>query len=274
MKNIIKFQVKNALSNSVCLIMIILTCAFGVISFILKCISTYKMDIIEVPSAFTQFFFNAFNMEYVAAFGIILPFLSCATFSDSYVTDIKSNYICISITKTGIKQYYFSKLISAFICGALIVFIPQIINYILCLIAFPYDSTYEYSWDLWQSNFFTVRINEFFLFKDIYIFSPYLYFLLYVLISSIVSGVISVIAYQFSFIIPNRIFVLSFMFVIMNLSFRFFDTKGLPFDINEYIFGNYVGGQTYHLMTVIFLVYLTIALLPTPFALKKLRNCL
>lgn len=275
MKKHIKFQMQNAFSSTGFLIILMLMSAFAVVSFIIKCIGTYQADIISVPSAFTQFFLNTYiNDEFVGIFEIILPFAAVAAFSDSFLTDLNSDYITASITRGSIKHYYFSKMIAVFTCGALVILLPQLINFLLCLITFPQDSTYIYTWDLWQTHFFDASSFEHFLFAKLYIFSPYLYFLLYILICSVFSGITALIAYQFSFIIQNRIFTLSFMFIIVNLLHRYIDAKGVPYDVNEYIFGNYVGGQTYTYMLLIFAFYAVFAFAPIPLALKKLRNCL
>lgn len=274
MKKYLKFQIKNAFCCSGFIRVLIFMTAFGVITFLIKCFSVFKADIISVPAAYEQFFFNGFNLGITSVFSIILPFAACAAFSDSYISDIKSNYLSVCITRGDLKQYFFSKMFAVFICGALVVFLPQIINYILCVLTFPLESTNIYSWDLWQADFYIYGMGENFLLKKLYIFSPYLYFALYVLISSFMSGVIAVIAYQASFFIKSKIFVISFMFVLMNLSLRYFEVKSIPFDLNEYIFGNYLGLQTYAKMFIVFAVYILLSLLPTPFSLKKLRNCL
>lgn len=103
----------------------------------------------------------------------------------------------------------------------------QILNLLLCLVAFPLDSTNQYTWDFWQSDTYTVTITDpAFLFKGLYIISLYLYILFHMLISSIASALIAVIAFQLSFIVQNRIFVLSFMFVAVNLVGAFLLVEG------------------------------------------------
>lgn len=274
MKNYLHFQIKNAFCYSGFIRVLIFMIAFGVVTFLIKCFTVFNSDIIEVPAAYEQFFFNGFNLGMTTIFGIIFPFAACAAFSDSYISDIKSNFLSVCISRGTHKQYFFSKMFAVFICGMLVVFLPQVINYTLCVVTFPLESTNIYSWDLWQADFYIIGMEETFLFKKLYIFSPYLYFMLYVLISSFMSGVVAVIAYQLSFFVRNKIFVISFMFIVMNLSFRYFNLKSIPFDLTEYIFGNYLGLQTYEKMFIVFAFYILLALLPTPLSLKKLRNCL
>lgn len=274
MKKHLAFQLNNAFVSSGFIRVSLFMVTFAIVSFALKCFSVFDSFIVKVPSAYAQFFFNGINFEYVYVFLIILPFVVCSAFSDSYVTDSKSNYIAISITRGNSKTYFFSKLIAVYICGVFVTFLPQIINYLLCLIVFPLESTNLYTWDLWQADFFISGFNEHFFFKDLYLLSPYVYFLVYILISSLMMGFVAVTAYQASFIIKNKIFVISIMFIAMNLSFRLLDAKSITYDLNEYIIGNYTGGQVLSHMLIVFAFYIILSLVLTPVSLKRLRNCL
>lgn len=271
----IKFQINNALCSPGFISVCILMAVFSMVCFIISCITEYKTDIISVAPANAQFFFNAFyNASYTRIFSVILPFAACAAYSDSYLSDYNGNRLPICLTRTKLSDYYFSKLIAVFFCGSFVILFPQVLNYILCMIAFPMESTNEYGLDLWQSTVYVEDVfvgGSYFLFKKLYIFSPYLYFIFYIIISGFVSGLIAVFAYQLSYFIKNRIFVLSFMFVAMNLSDALFTST--KFDINGYIFGCSVGGQTYLYFILTIAIYILLAALPTPFAIKRLKNC-
>lgn len=276
MKREIKFQVTNAFSSTSFIAMCVFAIVFAVVCFVISCISVYGDDIISVPCVYAQFFGNAHSNEwFVIIFSMVLPFVSCCAFADSYASDYYRNYVSICITRTNIKKYYFSKLIAVFVSGAFVIFLPQIINYLLCFIGFPIESTNEYTWDLWQADTYTVAIKEsFFLFKRLYIFSPYLYFFVYIIISSITAGIIAVIGYQISFFIRNKIFIWSFMFMVINLADVFFETYGIPMQINKYIFGYSVGGMTYGFLFLTLGIYILLSILPIPFALRRLKNCI
>lgn len=276
MKKEIKFQLNNALCSpgfiSVCIAMTL----FSAVCFIISCVTEYKTDIISVAPASAQFFFNAFyNASYTRVFSVILPLAACAAYSDSYLSDYNANRLPLCLARTKLPDYYFSKLIAVFFCGSFVIVFPQVLNYILCIIAFPIESTNEYGLDLWQSTVYAKDVfvgGSYFLFKKLYILSPYLYFILYIMISGFVSGLIAVIAYQLSYFIRNRIFILSFMFVAMNLSDALLTST--KFDINGYIFGCSVGGQTYLYFILTIGIYILFAALPTPFVIKRLKNCL
>lgn len=272
----IKFQLNNALCSpgfiSVCVAMVI----FSAVCFIISCVTEYKTDIISVAPASAQFFFNAFyNASYTRVFSVILPLAACAAYSDSYLSDYNANRLPLCLARTKLPDYYFSKLIAVFFCGSFVIVFPQVLNYILCIIAFPIESTNEYGLDLWQSTVYAKDVfvgGSYFLFKKLYILSPYLYFILYIMISGFVSGLIAVISYQLSYFIRNRIFILSFMFVAMNLSDALLTST--KFDINGYIFGCSVGRQTYLYFILTIGIYILFAALPTPFVIKRLKNCI
>lgn len=270
----LKFQLKNAFCYTGFIRVLIVMLLFGIITFVIKCAEVFGDDILSIPSAYQQFFFNGFNLSMTSVFSVILPFAVCAAFSDSYIYDLKRSFLTVSITRGSLKQYYFSKMSAVFICAGLVAFLPQAVNYLLCVIAFPIESTNIYQWDLWQADFYIYGMGDNFLFKDLYIFSPYLYFAFYVVLSSFMSGIIAVIAYQTSFFIKSRLFVTVFMFVFLNVTFRLLEAQQKPFDLYEYIFGNYLGLQTYGKMIIILGVLIITSVFPIPFSLRKLRNCL
>lgn len=276
MKKEIKFQLKNAICSTGFLSVSIIMIIFSLGCFILSCIPEYGKDITNVAPAEANFFFNGFyNSVYSRIFFIILPFAACAAYSDSYVSDYTNNRLSLCLTKTGIKKYYFSKLIAVFLCGAFVIFLPQLLNYVLCTIAFPINSTNVYGWDLWQSytycNGNLVGCPEF-LFKRLYIYSRYLYFILYMFISSAAGGLIATIGYQLSYFVRNKIFAISFMFAAINLADM---SDALSYiSIERYIFGCSVGIGTYATFVLTFAIYILFAALPTPFAIKRLKNCI
>lgn len=276
MKRELRFQLKNALSSTGFIAICVFAIVFAVVCFVISCISVYGDDIISVPAVYDRFFGNAYSNEwFVIIFSMILPFLSCCAFADSYVSDCDRNYIPICITRAGVKKYYFSKLIAVFIGGAFVILLPQIINYLLCLIAFPFSSTYEYTWDLWQADTYTFVISEsYFLFKRLYIFSPYLYFFTYIIISGIAAGIIAVIGYQASFFVRNKIFAWSLMFIAINLLSILFEVYCIPMKIDDYIFGFSVGNMTYGYMALTIGIYFLLSVIPIPFALRRLKNCI
>lgn len=274
MKKEIEFQLKNAVSSTGFLGIYFFMIIYSIACFVVKCIIAYKADIMTLEAAYSQFFLNGMYGEYTGIFTIIFPFAVSAAYADSYVSDYKNNSLAIFLTRMSVKKYYFSKMIAVFLCGGFVIFFPQILNFLLCIITFPLESTNLYTWDLWQAEIYIYMGEVNYLFKSLYIISPYLYFLFYILFSSIVAGVISVISYQLSYFVKNKMFVLSFMFIIINLAGHLLGTYGIQLDIKNCIIGNYAGMPTYFYFAVTIAIYFLLAVLPTPFAIKKLRECI
>ncbi len=276
MKKELSFQLKSAFYSKNFIIISSISILFSIICFLIKCAECYGVDIINVPSAYQQFFINArSNDSFVAILCVISPFLICAAFSDSYVTESNNLFVPICIIREGKNKYFFSKLIAVFICGAFVMVIPQLINMILCVITFPFESSYMYTWDLWQADIYTVDIaSDWFLFKNLYISSPYVYFLVFMVICGILSGIIAVISYEISFFIRNKIFVTSFMFILINLSNVLFESYMIPYNITHCMFGLSVSGITFQSFIITFVIYLSVMILLIPFSLRRLKNCL
>lgn len=276
MKKELSFQLKSAFYSKNFIIISSISILFSIICFLIKCAECYGVDIINVPSAYQQFFINArSNDSFVAILCVISPFLICAAFSDSYVTESNNLFVPICIIREGKNKYFFSKLIAVFICGAFVMVIPQLINMILCVITFPFESSYMYTWDLWQADIYTVDIaSDWFLFKNLYISSPYVYFLVFMVICGSLSGIIAVISYEISFFIRNKIFVTSFMFILINLSNVLFESYMIPYNITHCMFGLSVSGITFQSFIITFVIYLSVMILLIPFSLRRLKNCL
>ena len=263
MKKELTFQLKSAFHSNNFIIVSSISVLFGIICFLIKCAECYQTDIINVPSAYQQFFANVrSNDTFIAIFSIACPFLIAAAFSDSYVTESNNLFTSICIIREGKNKYYFSKLITVFICGAFVVITPQLINLLLCLIAFPQESTNLYTWDLWQADIFTVDIaSDWFLFKKLYIFSPYLYFFVFIMISGMISGIIAVISFEISFFVRNKIFVTSFMFIFINLTSVFFESYMIPYNIINCMFGLSVSGITFQSFVITCSIYLSVMII-------------
>lgn len=275
MKNSLKFQFKNMLNSPGFVLSILFATLFSVTCFVINCVPWLGNDVINLPAAYMQYMSNGMNILMVRVFSIIFPLIPCVAYSDSCLSDLNSHTILPIISRCGKRNYYYSKLVTVFCEGFTVITFPQLLNLLFCVVAFPLESTNIYTWDLWQADTYTVVIKEsFFLFKGLYIESPYLYFLFYILISGIVSGLVAVIAFQISFFVRNKIFVITFMFVLINLSSVYFSSRGLNFDICSYMFGYNAGGQNYRDFAILFIFYILAALIPSFYAIKRLNDCL
>lgn len=274
MKKELKFQLGVAFNSAGFLKVCVFGVAFGVACFAFACFSEYGRDIMSVQAAYMRFFANkgTFYVWQPMIFAIIMPLLACAAFSDSYLADSACRRFSLCAVREGAAKYYFSKLAAVFICGAFAVLLPQLVNLILCLIAFPLESTNLYTEDLLQSDFYSADILGKTLFGGVYIISPYLFLVLFMLISGVFAGLISVIAYQLSYFVKNKTFVLTFMFIFVNLFGILCDFRGIGLNILSCIFGLEIPSPTYGEFAAVAAIYICAAAAPIPFALKKVKN--
>ena len=176
----------------------------------------------------------------------------------------------------GIGRYYRSKLVAVFCGGFLPIFATQALNMGLCLIAFPLNGTQRYGWDLFQdSTYWNYVSDPHFFFQHLYLYSPYLYYLLYMLLSALVAGLFAVAAWQFSFYVRNRIFTYTIMFlVVQGIEYLLILTPDWPLNILSYLYGMNPTVPTPAGFAICMAFYLALAFLPALIVPKKLRNCL
>lgn len=268
----IKMQLKSAFASNGFVYSCIFSVLYAVVCFLINCIIWYGSDILRVPSANQMFLFDGSEFSGII-FSMILPFLAACGFADSFVSDYNSNYLIVNLSRTTAKRYYFSKMTAVFISAAFIIILPQIINFLFCIIAFPLNSSVVNTLDLWQADLYVYMGSENFLFRDLYVLSPYVYFVFYIILSGIAAGIIAVINFQASSFVKNKILSLSLMFIFINLFGIYCEAK-MALDIKTYIFGFNISGMTYEYMIITFTAYILMAVLPIPFALRKVRNCI
>ena len=253
--------------------------AFGVLYavgyFVAMCLRNMHLDAIAQPTPYSAYANQGLSLT-APYFLMLLPLLSCISFSDSSLYERNNHLLAPLLGKMGIGRYYRSKLVAVFCGGFFPIFATQALNMGLCLIAFPLNGTQRYGWDLFQDYTYWGIVNDpLFLFKRLYIASPYLYYFFFMMVSSFVAGLFAVAAWQFSFFVRNRIFTYTIMFlVVQGIAYLLILTPDWPLHINEYLLGYYPGGQTYVGMALCIIFYLALALLPALIVPKKLKNCL
>ena len=253
--------------------------AFGVLYavgyFVAMCLRNMHLDAIAQPTRYSAYSTHGLSFT-TPYFMYLFPILACISFSDSSLYERNNHLLAPLLGKMGIGRYYRSKLVAVFCGGFLPIFATQALNMGLCLIAFPLNGTQRYGWDLFQDYTYWGIVNDpLFLFKRLYIASPYLYYFFFMVVSSFVAGLFAVTAWQFSFFVRNRIFTYTIMFLVVHgIEYLLILTPDWPLHINEYLLGYYPGGQTYVGMALCIIFYLALALLPALIVPKKLKNCL
>lgn len=248
---------------------------YAIVSFAIKCVQSYGREISYVFSASEMYLGSKFSQSPAYVFLSIIPVLAILPFSDTYFEERQLGISQYCLTRSGEKKYYFSKLTVVFFSGFIVIFSALMINYLLCLTAFPFESTYKITGhDYFNSPLYTDMVNDL-LFSSLFASNMYLYNFVYMLITSTASGLMAVIVYQISFFYKkNRAVLLCGFYIIYNAADMLVSSFGLRHFTpeNNLLAGDVLFGQTYAGFAVFCGALILGALLPIPFALKKLRN--
>lgn len=253
--------------------------AFGVLYavgyFVAMCLRNMHLDAIAQPTPYSAYSTHGLSFT-TPYFMYLFPILACISFSDSSLYERNNHLLAPLLGKMGIGRYYRSKLVAVFCGGFLPIFATQALNMGLCLIAFPLNGTQRYGWDLFQDYTYWYHVSDpHFFFQHLYLYSPYLYYLLYMLLSALVAGLFAVAAWQFSFFVRNRIFTYTIMFlVIQGIEYLLILTPDWPLNILSYLYGMNPTVPTPGGFAICMAFYLALAFLPALIVPKKLRNCL
>lgn len=185
------------------------------------------LSAIQLPTAHTLYVGNALGLgwKYIQ---LVFPFLVIFPYSMSFFDESKEGTILYVQARNGRKQYYVSQLITCFIGGFIMLCIPFMVNILLNTIIFPanandYISTYDQYTDNWSgcitgSNIVFPVISKGYILKNIYINNPQLHNVLFAMLSGLIAGVMSMLAYAFSiFIKKSRLFIFLMMYIFFQI---------------------------------------------------------
>lgn len=149
-------------------------------------------------------------------FSILYPFLVVLPFSTSYIDDYKNKLLVIYFSKSSRRVYYLSKILTAFIGTTMVIAIPCTLNLILCNIFLPHNhNTWLGEYQL--ENFYRTVMGTDHIYKTAYkgvplarvfLRSPLLYNIVFLLIFSLFSGLLGAFALSLSFWLRKRKIIL------------------------------------------------------------------
>lgn len=248
-------------------------CVYSIAVFVINCLTFYNNDIVTVKAAKYLYLGSDFLDLPFVIYSLVFPIIATIPFSDSFFEERKERILEFCLTRESNTSYYFSKLFAVFFSGFIVTFIPLLINMLLNFIAFPIDSYIDATNFTYVRSYLFEDVMETGLFPELFAYNMYLYNLLYLFLCSFVSGLVSVIVFQFSFFYKeSRILLLCSFFAVYHLVTIILNTiDANEFCINNYIFASmFYSGQTVRGMVVTFILISVGALLPIPFSLKRL----
>ena len=227
-------------------------------------------------------------------FSLLYPFLLVLPFSTSYIDDYKNQLLPVYISRTSRTIYYVSKLVASFFGTFLIIAVPFFINLILCNVFLPHNQN---TWlgEYQMGNYFRQLLGTNILYQTsytkmpflkIFLYSPFLYNFIYLLIFAAFSGLLASFTLSLSFLYKkSKLFLFIPVFATLQL-FRVYDSdlfsrsiEGgqtyVNFDILDYVVPTLLKGQDYaffaKLVFIIFLAIVTLCIYGIKSDLKSLQ---
>lgn len=278
MKKNIVMQFKLMFSQKSLHYTLLILCLLSIITFIVNCISTFGRPLTDVPNAYFFFIGSTLGEGFYYIYSTILSLVCVIPFADSYFRDYNKNMLSVILLRTTPKTYYFSKSLAVFFSGFIVIFVSLMLNFFLNFITFPLSNGCDFTmFPTYYSDFYMKGYwSDLALLKNLFVQNPYLYSLLFLCITSVVSGIYAVIVYNISYFIKKQhILLLASMFILSNVLAILAGITGLNIRPENYCFAfsQFEVVKTSNIIAMV-LFYLAFVFIPIPFCLKKLRNAI
>lgn len=277
--NNIKSQFKILFKRNSFIMTLLCSYIFSIVTFVFYCFKEYGKDIILVPAAKYLAIGNDIGGADLLSmiFYNIIAAMAIIPFADTYFEERQNGISQYCIMRTGNKSYYFSKMVTVFFSGLFVVFSTILLNHLLNFIAFPCDSTIVFSSQTYQDIQLYYNSIYHMLFPNLFINNPYLYNLLFALFASLAAGFMAVLVFQVTFFYKkNRVVLICSAFigyVFLDILMSSFGNMSMEFCLGNYLFpARYYCDQSARGLIVTFSALIIASLLPTPFAIRKMRN--
>lgn len=270
-----KAQMKLMIKSNQFLFALTAMIAFVTLGFIFNCISYFGSDIVAVPTANYFILINRGGGMFFHIFSFTFPLFAALGFSDSFFIERKRHITDICLMRRSVNSYYFSKLSAVFISGLVIMLIPLLINFIMCLIAFS-DFLTAAGLNYSALNLSAYKNEEAsVIFQSLFVKHPYLRSLLSLALVSLTGGLVATITYQFSFFYNrSRIILLCSFFAVYNflsLILENFGYREYALGLNIFFSDTKYGGNEATLTALMLIMILTV-IVTIPFAKRRMNE--
>ncbi len=248
----IKTQIKVMRKGKEYKIAFIVTFSYSCLAFLYALVQNAGHDLSLMKDANQMVCFSGANIWW-STFCILWPFLIVLPFSTSYIDDYKNQLLPVYFSRVSKKDYYVSKLTAAFVGTAFIIAVSFLTNLILCNCFFPHNGNTwigEYQMPNFYRGLLVTNIDYRTLYPSIpflrvYLFSPFVYNLMYVLLFSLFSGLAGSFIMSLSFYFKKNKIILFAPFFILTQLLRVIDaqafskaveTQGLYSNVNIFAY--------------------------------------
>lgn len=183
---------------------------YACIAFILALYSASQQDLSMIFDA-SQFICYGTSFGAWGYFKAILPFLVVLPFATSYIDDYNNHLLPAYVSRVSRGVYFSSKAIACFLGTAIVIFIPFLLNFLLCNIFLPHNTNFTFG-EYQRTNYFRTLLGTNLIYEtayptipflDIYLVSPQLYNFLYLFLLSGFAGLLGSFILSISFIWPR-----------------------------------------------------------------------
>ena len=217
----IKMQIKVLSESKLTLLTFFVLFAWVLLNFLTNVFTYHGRDVLAMYHPM-KILSLTWSGSYNFYFRQYFPLLVILPAGFAYVSDRSSKSIAFILSRVGAKNYYLGKFIAVFIVTFTVFTIPFLIEVILNCLAFPLHAigdpsnvgTYDASYQGWVKSYLVYKL---------YVFSPYIYAVLFIAMVGTISGslaVFTVAVSTFSFM-KFRIFlflpVYSFLYILAYL---------------------------------------------------------
>lgn len=254
MRSAINYEFKTMLNKRSFCVSLIITLSFSIFSFgviAFRSLGTEMSQVLSADSCFMGNYYSPawFFFIYIFSFVIVLPH------SMSYISDIETGIYPLVVLRAGKKKYFLSKIIATFWGNFIIIALPFFVNLILCHLTFSNKPNYSFG-EYGLPNYFTMVTGSSYMFSTqqseipflpVFLTSPTLYNVIYILIVSIASGFLGIFVLSFSFLfIRKRAYLFAPVYLIMIASSV----------VSEYIYSRAISNSSVQFTNVNLMDYL------------------
>ena len=209
--------------------------AYVMVTYLYYVVRFLGADYQQLYSAYTLYAGQDY-LEFHGFFVLYFPVFIVFPASFIYLNDKNSGILPILQAKSGLRNYYISKVLAAFLGGFLVFFVPFLLNMLLNLMTFPLDkNTLISNWGTFTQEY--CMLAQDFLFLSVYLNHPLLYNIIFLFWMSGFAGLVSAFLVSFSFFIKRyKIFLLVPFYLIVMISQMFTNSFSFQTDIIVYLF--------------------------------------
>lgn len=205
----LRFELKRALSGKAFLFALILGCAITLSDVFLNVIPEANNPNFDLAmavklgaypkSVYSSWIGGQARTLQSTLFYLFIPLIAAIPFADSYCFD-RAGYIKNIATRCSIRDYLISKYIAVFLSAGIAVSIPIIVNFIATAAVVPCLIP--------QASTFLFTIDALSAFDKIFYTTPFVYFLIYLVIDFVIAGLFAEIALVAVLVSKNRYVVI------------------------------------------------------------------